>query len=68
MILFEEKRMAPGFIVLRDGRCLSVVHAIHDAVLKSITESLEAGTPLRDWLATQTPRDAKVGPGWETSA
>jgi hypothetical protein len=32
--------MASGFIVLREGRCLSLVHAIHDAVLRSITESL----------------------------
>jgi len=52
--------MASGFIVLRDGRCLSLVHAIHDAVVRSIAESLEAGTPLRVWLATQTPAEGDV--------
>jgi hypothetical protein len=52
--------MASGFIVLRDGRCLSLVHAIHDEVLRSIAESLDAGSPLRTWLATQIPASGDV--------
>ena len=56
--------MASGFIVLRDGRCLSLVHAIHDEVLRSIAESLDVGSPLRTWLATQTPADDDVDLGY----
>ena len=56
--------MASGFIVLRDGRCLSVRHAIHDAVLQSLVAAIGEASPLGEWLATQVPRDADVDLGY----
>src|SRR6185436_1668335 len=48
-------RMASGFIVLKDGRCLAVGYPLHDAVLISVLEALPDGDPLRAWLETQVP-------------
>jgi hypothetical protein len=50
--------VASGFIILRDGRCLSVRHAAHDAVLRSVAESLDEGSSFREWLLTQVPDDS----------
>lgn len=44
---------------MRDGRCLSVRHAIHDSLLRSIATVLE-GTPLAAWLGTQVPMNTDV--------
>jgi hypothetical protein len=52
--------MASGFIVLRDGRCLSVRWPVHDAVLRAIVEKLDERSPLALWLAEQLPRDGDV--------
>lgn len=38
--------MASGFIILKDGRCLSVRHATHDALVRSVAASLEENSPL----------------------
>ena len=48
--------MASGFIILRDGRCPSVRHAVHDALMRSVVASLEDGAPLRVWLLGQVSR------------
>ena len=55
--------MASGFIILRDGRCLALRHAVHDAVLRSIAAGLDSATPFQDWLAGQVPHgdDAELG-------
>jgi hypothetical protein len=55
--------MASGFLILRDGRCLSVRHAVHDAVLRSVAGALKPASPLYEWLATQVPAegDADLG-------
>ena len=55
--------MASGFIILRDGRCLSVRHAIHDSVLRSIASVL-IGAPLGEWLGKQVPIDTDVELGY----
>ncbi len=55
--------MASGFIILRDGRCLSVRHAIHDSVLRSIAAAIEDGN-LRGWLAAQVPADGDIDLGY----
>ena len=52
--------MASGFIILRDGRCLSVTHAAHDAVLHSIAAAMQDATPLHAWLLTQIPVEMDV--------
>ena len=49
--------MACGFLVLRDGRCLSVRWRLHDSVLRSIARALAPADPLRAWLLTQLPRE-----------
>jgi len=56
--------MASGFVVLRDGRCLSVVQPIHDAVLRSIVESLPDASPFRAWLGTQVPMEDDIELGY----
>jgi hypothetical protein len=56
--------MASGFVVLRDGRCLSVRHAVHDAMLRSVIVAMDADAPLRAWLATQAPGDDDVELGY----
>ena len=56
--------MASGFIILRDGRCLSVRHAAHDALLRSVVAALEEGSPLRTWLLTQVPSDGDIELGY----
>ena len=55
--------MASGFIILRDGRCLSLRHAVHDAVLRSIATGLDSATAFQQWLAAQVPgaTDADLG-------
>ena len=55
--------MASGFIILRDGRCLSLRHAVHDAVLPSIATALNSATAFHQWLAAQVPgeTDADLG-------
>ena len=55
--------MASGFIILRDGRCLSVRHAIHDSVLRSIAAAIEDDN-LRAWLTTQVPADGDIDIGY----
>ena len=56
--------MASGFIILRDGRCLSVTHAAHDAVLHSIAAAMQDATPLHAWLLTQIPVEMDVELGY----
>ena len=56
--------MASGFIILKDGRCLSVRHAAHDALLRSVAASLEEGSPFRKWLLTQVPDDGDTELGY----
>ena len=55
--------MACGFLILNDGRCLSVRHACHDAVLRSIAAALSE-CPLRTWLQSQVPTDADMDFGY----
>lgn len=45
--------MASGFIILTDGRCLSVRHKVHDAVVRSIAAAIDQAAPLADWLRRQ---------------
>ena len=49
--------MASGFIILGDGRCLSVRHTAHDALLRSIAAAMPEAYALRPWLLTQVPKD-----------
>lgn len=56
--------MASGFIILRDGRCLSVRHAIHDGVLWSIAAAIDDANPLGAWLTTQVPKDGDIDAGY----
>jgi hypothetical protein len=52
--------MASGCIILRDGRCLSVRQAVHDAVLRSIATVVDAKTDFHAWLARQVPIETDV--------
>src|SRR6476660_9170691 len=56
-------RVASGFIVLRDGRCLAVRSRLHDSVVRSIARAIPIGDPLREWLTKQAPghQDAELG-------
>ena len=56
--------MASGFLILQDGRCLAVRHALHDAVLRSVAEHLPAGDPLGAWLRRQVPGDGDQEVGY----
>jgi hypothetical protein len=56
--------MASGFIIFRDGRCLSVRHATHDALLRSVAAAIEEDAPLRAWLLSQVPDPADVELGY----
>ena len=55
--------MASGFIILADGRCLSVRHAVHDAVLRSVVAALDQSTPFACWLGSQLPAASDVDLG-----
>jgi hypothetical protein len=55
--------MASGFIILKDGRCLSVRHAAHDALLRSVVTAL-GDSPFRAWLLTQVPDEGDVELGY----
>ncbi len=56
--------MASGFIILRDGRCLAVRHAVHDALLRSVAALLVDVSPLRTWLLAQVPNELDVDLGY----
>lgn len=67
--------MPSGFLILADGRCLSVRSRYHDQVLRTVAESLEASEsvrPLREWLLSLAPGpddQEEVGYGaWVRSA
>jgi hypothetical protein len=49
--------MASGFLVLPDGRCFARRWSAYDAVLRSVTEELDApeGSELRTWLLALLP-------------
>ena len=54
----------PASSSLRDGRCLSVRHGVHDAVLRSIATILESPSPFHDWLAGQVRAETDVELGY----
>ena len=56
--------MASGFIIFKDGRCLAVRHALHDALLRSVAAAIEEGSPLRAWLLDQVPGPHDVNLGY----
>lgn len=62
--------MASGFIILADGRCLSVQHSLHDAVLKCLLNRISSDDPLHAWLGSQLPGedDIELGYGFVRSA
>jgi hypothetical protein len=62
--------MASGFIILSDGRCLSVQGALHDALLQSVAAAMEDDLPLRAWLNSQVPGplDVELGYGFVRTA
>lgn len=56
--------VASGFIILRDGRCLSVRHATHDTLLPSVAASMEECSPLRRWLLSLVTRELDINLGY----
>ena len=55
--------MASGFIILKDARCLAVRGALHDAVIRSVANSLNHDPPLQTWLLSLVPSDGDVDLG-----